>query len=483
MKKKTACIMSILMTMLMFFTALSTMSTPVMAAQAAPKQTRSAVQKKSPAAQPAAKQTRPAVQKKSPAVQPAAKQTNTAKPVKRTVVQPALQNKPKENAYADLSAVSGNKNDTLQTIISESYGAHAMGMDKLKLFAKSYQVTKMVKVAVFDTSIVTQHQFFNGRIVKNRMGISAGSKWHGTVCAGVIADCTPKSVRIYGYRVNTKKPETIVKALKQAIHDGVQVISMSIALDSRNPYVPKIERLFKQAYNRNIVLVAAAANNRQSMKRVYPACSQYTYAVSALRQDNVRPGSIKYMRFDKRYSNFGNGISFSAPGTEVHTATNGAVNRCSYASGTSLATPHIASCFAYLKMFYPRKSNMQLFKIIKGYCVDLGSPGFDNYYGWGVPYIKNLVNEYRHQFDRKEVSVTSVRKRRGELTVKVRGINGASYTLYQRKVRNDRRGWRKIKTIRKGRKIQVSVDKGTQYEYIVLMKRGRHMYLSDYFRK
>ena len=470
MKRKTASIMSIFMTTLILFTALFAMSTPVAAAQPAKKQTKSAAGKQSPAA-------------KSAAIGSRLSKTAQKQPVKKTAVRPARQNKPAKNVSAELNAVSVNKNDTLQTIISESYGAHAMGMDKLKLFARSYHVTRMVKVAVFDTSIATQHQFFNGRVVKNRMGISAGSKWHGTICAGVIADCTPKSVRIYGYKVNTKRPETIVKALKQAIHDRVQVISMSIALNSSNPYVPKIEKLFKQAYKRNIVLVAAAANNRQSMKRVYPACSQYTYAVSALRQDNSRPGSLKYMRFDKRYSNYGNGISFSAPGTEIHTSTNGAVNRCAYASGTSLATPHIASCFAYLKMFYPRKSNMQLFKIIKGYCVDLGSSGFDNYYGWGVPYIKNLVNEYRRQFDRKEVSVTSVKKSGDELTVKVKGVKGASYTLYQRKVRNDRRGWRKIKTIRKGRKIQVNVNKGTRYEYIVLMKSGSHLYLSDYFRK
>jgi len=463
--------MSMLMTTVMLITASFTMTTSVRAAQPSAGQTQPAGV--SPAAsQPAAVQSAPA--QPQPA-QPALPQAVPGRP--------PVQNTPGNNPTAATTASSASRDDNLQTTISESYGAHAMGMDKLKLFARAYNVTRQVKVGVLDTSIVTEHQFFSGRVVKNRLGITGGSKWHGTICAGVIADCTPRSVRIYGYRVNTKQPETIVRALQQAIHDGVQVISMSIAIDSRNRYVPQIEKLLQQAYKRNIVLVAAAANNRKNMKRVYPACSQYTFAVSALRQDNSRPAAIKYMRFDKRYSNFGNGVSFSAPGTDIHTATNSAVNRCAYASGTSLATPHIASCFAYLKMFYPGKSNMQLFKIIKGYCVDLGSSGFDNYYGWGVPYIKNLVNEYRRQFDRNQVIVTGVKKSGDELTVKVRGIKGASYTLYQRKARNDRRGWRKIKTIRKGNKIQVSVDKGTQYEYIVLMQSGKYLYLSDYFRK
>ncbi len=480
--------MSMLMTTVMLITASLTMTTTVCAFQPAGGR---------PAAAPApgkTQQAKPAPGKTQQA-KPAPKKTQQAKPApgKTQQAQPALpqavkgkppvRNIPKKNTTAVTSASSSGKNDNLQTTISESYGAHAMGMDKLKLFARAYHVTRQVKVGVLDTSIVTEHQFFSGRVVKNRLGITGGSKWHGTICAGVIADCTPRSVRIYGYKVNTKRPVTIVKALQQAIHDGVQVISMSIAIDGRNRYVPQIEKLLEQAYKRNIVLVAAAANNRKNMRRVYPACSQYTFAVSALRQDNSRPASIKYMRFDKRYSNFGNGVSFSAPGTDIHTATNSAVNRCAYASGTSMATPHIASCFAYLKMFYPGKSNMQLFKILKGYCVDLGSSGFDNYYGWGVPYIKNLVNDYRHQFDRKQVIVTSVKKSGDELRVKVRGIKGASYTLYQRKAKNDRRGWRKIKTIRKGEKIQVSVDKRTQYEYIVLMRSGKYLYLSDYFRK
>lgn len=439
------------------------------------------VQKQQEAAADTRKQT--ASQAKKETTSQTKKQT-TSQTKKQTTSQAKKQTTSQvRKQTSSVAETASAKSNVLQTKISESYGAHAMGMDRLKLYCNNYKLVRPVKVAVLDTSIMVEHQFFRGRTVENRMGRTAGSEWHGTICAGVIADSTPAWVKIYGYKVDSSRPETVVNAIRKAIDDGVEVISMSIAFDTGDPHVPELEKLFKEATERNIILVAAAANEKKDMCRVYPACSQYTLAVSALRQNSGRPGLIKYMSFDNRYSNFGTDISFCAPGTDIHTATNKSVNRCSHATGTSLATPHIAACFAYLKMFFPGRSNIELFKIMKAYCVDLGKPGFDSYYGWGVPYIKNMGNDFRGRVDRRLVKITSVKKKSKELTVKVKGVKGASYSLYRRKIKDDVRGWKKIKTISKGNEITVSANKNKAYEYIVLMKRGSYEYLSEYFRK
>ena len=117
--------MSMLMTTVMLITASFTMTTSVRAAQPSAGQTQPAGV--SPAAsQPAAVQSAPA--QPQPA-QPALPQAVPGRP--------PVQNTPGNNPTAATTASSASRDDNLQTTISESYGAHAMGIDKLKLFARA----------------------------------------------------------------------------------------------------------------------------------------------------------------------------------------------------------------------------------------------------------------------------------------------------------------------------------------------------------
>lgn len=395
------------------------------------------------------------------------------------------------------SAEAKQKEKGYYKYISESYGAHAMGLEWVKSQLADKKGLRTVKVAVFDTSILKTHDVFRGRKVKNQLGLSRGSHFHGTAVAGVIADCTPGNVQIYGYRVNVKKPETFKNALKAAIRDNVDIINMCIG-HKRVAADQEIEKLMKEAYKKNIILLAAAANNKENGKDIFPANSDYTFAVSALVSDSSRHDQISDMRFARTYSNYGKVISFSAPGSGVLIPREHSPHKFLESKGTSFATPHIAACFAYLKMFYPRKRNRELGNILKRYCVDKGRRGYDTYYGWGVPDMAEFYRKYSGKRTKNLAVIKKVKlqKKSGrskkrdtcsrEIVFKM--IPKASYKLYRRSLNETKRGWEQIMTVSsrklKKKKLYRFIDrtakKNLKYEYLLYLRIKGNNFISRY---
>jgi hypothetical protein len=81
------------------------------------------------------------------------------------------------------------------------------------------------------------------------------------------------------------------------------------------------------------------------------------------------------------FSNFGDHVDLSAPGSSIYTTTMGG----GYASvsGTSFAAPVTAGVAALVMAANPSLSNAQVESILKSTAVDLGTQGYDMYYGYG----------------------------------------------------------------------------------------------------
>jgi subtilisin family serine protease len=87
------------------------------------------------------------------------------------------------------------------------------------------------------------------------------------------------------------------------------------------------------------------------------------------------------------WSTYGNFVDVAAPGVSIYTTANGGGYR--YASGTSFSAPIVAGLAGLIIAFNPSLSNAQVVDLIKNNTDDLGSPGFDQYFG------KGRVNAYR----------------------------------------------------------------------------------------
>jgi subtilisin family serine protease len=72
----------------------------------------------------------------------------------------------------------------------------------------------------------------------------------------------------------------------------------------------------------------------------------------------------------------------AAPGVSVRSSTRG--GGYGYKSGTSMASPHINGVVALMRQFSPDISVEEVKEIIYQTAYDLGDPGEDNSYGWGM---------------------------------------------------------------------------------------------------
>ncbi|MCM2677753.1 S8 family peptidase [Alkalicoccobacillus plakortidis] len=80
------------------------------------------------------------------------------------------------------------------------------------------------------------------------------------------------------------------------------------------------------------------------------------------------------------YSNYGDHVDVAAPGTSIPSLY--LDNQYVVMSGTSMASPHVGLA-ALIRSINPSLTNDEVYEIIRSTANDLGTPGKDNYYGYG----------------------------------------------------------------------------------------------------
>ena len=118
-------------------------------------------------------------------------------------------------------------------------------------------------------------------------------------------------------------------------------------------------------------MVAAAGNWGRADKPAYPAAYSEVVAVTA-----VGPYRGIYKK-----ANRGNYIDFAAPGVRLWTAI---PEGGKYQSGTSFAAPYITALAGMEVSKGANKDTSRLRKVLQGNSRDLGNPGKDSTYGWGL---------------------------------------------------------------------------------------------------
>lgn len=119
----------------------------------------------------------------------------------------------------------------------------------------------------------------------------------------------------------------------------------------------------------NGVTVAAAAGNT-SGRVSSPGCASKAIAVGAVDKSDVRAS----------WSGTGLALDIMAPGVSIYSSVIGG-----YASwsGTSMATPHISATAALLKQVNSVLTDTEIKDALYKTAKDLGTTGWDKYYGWG----------------------------------------------------------------------------------------------------
>ena len=157
-------------------------------------------------------------------------------------------------------------------------------------------------------------------------------------------------------------------ALNWLAEEGLRVVNLSFA----GPRNAVFSANLAQASRQGMVLVAAAGNFGADAPPAYPAADKAVLAVTAV--DSLNRVYAK--------ANRGGHIEFSAPGVDVWTAKAGGGG--AYRSGTSFAAPFVSAIIAAEQSLNPRQSRGLLIEGIRRAAQDLGEPGRDSAFGWGL---------------------------------------------------------------------------------------------------
>ena len=222
---------------------------------------------------------------------------------------------------------------------------------------------------------------------------------HGTHVAGTIAQSTNNALGTAGVAFGaTVMPVKVLSAsgsgsyaavasgITFAADNGAQVINMSLGGPSPSQ---TLLNAVQYAHGLGVTIVAAAGNDGSATIGYPAAYSDYVIAVGATRYDET----LSY------YSNYGQDLSLVAPGGDVtvdqngdfygdgvlQQTFNGAVSNFGYYffQGTSMATPHVAGVAA-LVIANGVSGPAAVRQVLETTADDLGAPGWDSTYGWGL---------------------------------------------------------------------------------------------------
>lgn len=234
---------------------------------------------------------------------------------------------------------------------------YGVEMIKAKSIWQESQKGAGVKIAVIDSGCDINHESLknniigvrnftdedkkNPNIVIDRVG--HGTHVIGTICAngsnitGVAPDAQIYVLKAIN-RTGTGKLSWVINAIKYAVEQKVDIISMSLGLSENSP---KLEKVIKEAVNSNILVVCAAGNEGDG------DADSFEYSYPAAYADVISVGAVDKKGVPAKFSNSNKAIDVVAPGVDIlSTYPN---NRFAVLSGTSMAAPHVTGSLALLK--------------------------------------------------------------------------------------------------------------------------------------
>ena len=168
----------------------------------------------------------------------------------------------------------------------------------------------------------------------------------------------------------------------------MDIVNLSITTETNDA---ALKTALDAAYGKGILLVGSAGNNGGAADKsvMYPAKYSSVIAVSAVKADSTK----------LKESAVGTEVEIAAPGESIFSTypiewdfVDFKVDGYTHLSGTSMATPHVTGILALYKERFPTKSNAELRKLINTSAKDLGTPGKDPIFGYGlVQYVAEVA--------------------------------------------------------------------------------------------
>lgn len=273
---------------------------------------------------------------------------------------------------AYLNFVKANKSmDQTNTEFMDGFNQYLKSEEKKQTARTTPPIPYRASVVQDDENNFSDRFYGNGDVM-------AGTPFHGTHCAGIIAAAQNNNKGINGIANNVKimmvravpdgdeHDKDIALAIRYAVDNGAQIISMSFGKDF-SPQKPWVDSAIRYAESKGVLLVHAAGNDAKNLDSEdnFPSA---VFADNGKHASNMitvgASGDPSNGGLTASFSNYGKReVDVFAPGVDIYSTIPG--SNYGNASGTSMATPVVAGIAALLLEYYPDLSAQQLKYIIE----------------------------------------------------------------------------------------------------------------------
>lgn len=241
-----------------------------------------------------------------------------------------------------------------------------------------------IKVGVIDTGIDVDHPDLQANIHGGYNTITHTTNYdddngHGTFCSGIIAAVNNRvgvvgvapEAWLYGVKVldanGSGTTVNCIEGIQWCVNNGIQIINMSWGSSTDSQ---ALHDACDAAWNAGCILVSGSGGSGVEYPDMYPAAYSTVIAVSATDQNDNKAS----------FSNYGAEIDLAAPGVNIYSTYKGG----GYVTMSGIACPHVAGAAALAWAAHPQYSNEQIRQLLENTAEDLGAPGWDIYFGYGL---------------------------------------------------------------------------------------------------
>ncbi len=274
-------------------------------------------------------------------------------------------------------------NDTFYNQQWNLQGAYGVGADEAWDLQRG---SAGLTLAVIDTGLDYNHEDLLGRRSGGWDYYNGDSDpWddngHGTMVTGMACANSDNGTGMTGLdwqaRVMPLKAlgangegylDSVVSSIYHAASNGADVINMSLTSSTNSQ---ALQDAVDYASSTGCV-IAAAAGNEGDTRLNYPAALTGVIGVGSSDENGNRSW----------FSNHNASVDLAAPGERIVGTRPG--DAYALGSGTSEATPHVSAAALLLLAEYPGSTPQEVWRRLKDSARDLGSPGYDEQFGWGL---------------------------------------------------------------------------------------------------
>jgi hypothetical protein len=248
---------------------------------------------------------------------------------------------------------------------------------------------------------------------------------HGSHVAGIIAAVSNNAIggsgvapqsRILPIRVldaqGSGDSKDVSKAVRFAVDSGAKVINLSLGGATEST---SLTAAIQYAVDRNVLVVAAAGNGAADSPPKWPGASDLAIAVTAVDRNN------SVASFDQR----GDYIDLAAPGVSILST---ASTDYRIQSGTSMAAAFVTGAAALLFAAQPSITAAQVRDILQRTATDIGVPGRDTTFGYGIINLVAAFAELDVMFPKIITASLTTEGRVGALAVGTASTSAATVT-------------------------------------------------------